>query len=1486
MKYLQCLLLDNLSGYWKSVFFLAFVLAISIGVSAQEICNNGIDDDGDGQIDCYDLDCIDQVVCDSFFYGYPVYHCEVQPPVGPFGITLLWESTVDVSTRSISLVADIDADGVPEVIAHSKNANQLYVLDGTTGAIKLTITCPGIFDAADALAVADTDNDGFGEIYAVAGNSKLYCFEHTGAAKAGFVNNTVIHYEVGPGIADFNGDGVPEIFIGNEIYNSLTGAMIASGGAGSKGRSSSNTSYHPAAADVMPTGACTDCGGLELICGNTVYAVNIGAGTMTALPNSVGALGDGYTAIADMNMDGSLDVIITTGGKVSVWNPVTGMQMGASFSIPGTGSGGRANIADYDNDGYPEIGVGGSHKYVVIDYNIATNAMTQLWQKTTVDGSQQTTGSAFDFEGDGITELVYRDENNLRVYDGATGNVKVATPCGSATRTEFPTVADVDGDGYANIICNCSTANQGGTGKVRAYKSSGYEWIPARAVMNQHPYSITNINDDLSVPRLQQSNAAFPAINSFISQSPFFDANWNPLFIPLPDFTVEIDTIKFCEVADNQFSVTFEVCNQGSKRVIGNIPVTFYNGNPLAGGTVINTSNLTATNIDTATCVTETFMLPWGGTPFDLYVSINDDGSSPVNAPELAYQECDSTNNIDYRNAPGLLFEPVITGLQPQYCYGDVDNPLTLTPVGGVLTGNGITGTDFNSFDAGPGQHVITYTYTQDACTWDTTETVDVVVSPIADAGVDVDYCDGNSATLGGVAVPTSTYTWTPINGLNDASVANPVVALSNAGPNALVTEYYLNVEDEDGCLGYDTVQVTVNPGPTAGFTFTDECHNTANTFTNQSVTTVGNIINYVWDFDDNNSSAAIDPTHTYALPGQYDVVLSVETDNGCVDTVTYTVEAYNNPVADFDVLNVCPNEAASFNNTSVSLSGNITTYYWDFDDTNTSNVSDPSNTYTTAAIYNVTLAVETNYGCVDTIIKPIEVYNYPTANFIVQNVCENVAATFNNASVSPSGNITQWEWDFGDANSTASASGNPVTHTYATDSTYTVELIVSTQYGCSDTVQKDVVIFPIPTTDFAFDTVCFGLPTSFNDLSTAGTSTVDTWDWNFGGIASSNLQDPQYTFPAAGSYGVMLSVETDSGCLGAIEYSVLVYDLPEPAFTSTKVCFEDTTEFTNLSDIANGTITSQLWQFGDQATSQQFEPVHAYPQDGLYNATLIATSGYGCVDSVSRQVEVYPLPQIAYSVAPETGCMPLEVEFTDQSTIATGYNLTQWNWNFYNEQFSTEPYTSTVYDTAGLYHITLEVISANGCVSVVTDSHRIEVFPLPTARFVATPQPASILQPEIEFTDKSLLSVAWEWDLQDFNNTNEQHPIHIYPDTGTYMVQQIVYSVHGCTDTIVQAVIIDQAYTLYIPSAFTPGKDGINDTFLCYGEGFTDFEMRIFNRWGEQLFFTTDVNKGWEGKKYNIGDYVEQGTYIYQIEVMDFEKHPHKYRGEVHLLR
>ncbi|MBA3705647.1 MAG: VCBS repeat-containing protein, partial [Bacteroidetes bacterium] len=670
----------------KKKFFLFIFLFSCIALRAQEVCNNGIDDDGDGLIDCYDPQCSGSTLCDSFFYNQPLVYCKYIPPVQTtFVLDLLWTSVITLDTRQTLSVGDINADGKPEVICFDNTTSMLKILNGQTGAVQSTVTTPPINIQYDGPAIADTDGDGLGEIYVTTDDSFLRCFENNGTPKAGFTPIlTTGNREYSQSITDFNGDGIPEIYIGHEIFNSLTGALIATGGAtASSGANGNNSNAYPVAADVLPPAFCADCAGLELICGNEVYSVNIGTGVMALQRTAPVGLNDGYTSIADYNKDGKLDVIVSTKGNIYVWDPRSGTQIGTTYTIPGTTQGGHANLADYDGNGWPEIGVGGLNIFVALtDFSGGTGPNLK-WSKAIVDGSGRTTCTSFDFEGDGQREIIYRDENNLFVWDGTTGNVKASTPCGSGTRTEYPTIVDIDANGEANIVCTCAPANGQSSGVVKAFKSKTQPWVFTRKVMNQHSYFAVNINDDLTVPKTQQNHALIIPLNTFLNQPPVTDKNGTPIFIPAADVTTTINTVNFTSCSNpTSINITVTFCDTGYVAAPKGMKVSFYNGDPLSGGILIVTDT-TINSITVGNCITQTFTIPYSAS-FNLFVYANDKGNSPSNAPQLTFIECDSTNNFD--NKPITFIQPnsTATSSTPVSCFGGNDGTATASSTGGT----------------------------------------------------------------------------------------------------------------------------------------------------------------------------------------------------------------------------------------------------------------------------------------------------------------------------------------------------------------------------------------------------------------------------------------------------------------------------------------------------------------------------------------------------------------------------------------------------------------------------------------------------------------------------------------------------------------------------------------------------------------------------------------------------------------------------------
>jgi gliding motility-associated-like protein len=251
-------------------------------------------------------------------------------------------------------------------------------------------------------------------------------------------------------------------------------------------------------------------------------------------------------------------------------------------------------------------------------------------------------------------------------------------------------------------------------------------------------------------------------------------------------------------------------------------------------------------------------------------------------------------------------------------------------------------------------------------------------------------------------------------------------------------------------------------------------------------------------------------------------------------------------------------------------------------------------------------------------------------------------------------------------------------------------------------------------------------------------------------------------------------------------------------------------------------------------------------------------------------------------------GCAPVCVQFTDTSKIGGG-KITGWSWNFGDGGTDNVQNPNHCYNTPGVYTVILTVTSDSGCTSTLTINNMISIYSKPKADFILSPQPTTIMAPTIYFTDKSTDIngiTTWLWTFGDLTDSISaiRNPVHTYGDTGTYCATLRVANAHGCSDSITQCLVIDPQYTLYIPDAFTPNSNGLNDVFMAKGEALKSFDMYVFDRWGLLLFHSSDINKGWNGK-YGKHD-CQEDTYVYLINIHDNYDKKHSYIGKVTLLK
>jgi gliding motility-associated-like protein len=703
------------------------------------------------------------------------------------------------------------------------------------------------------------------------------------------------------------------------------------------------------------------------------------------------------------------------------------------------------------------------------------------------------------------------------------------------------------------------------------------------------------------------------------------------------------------------------------------------------------------------------------------------------------------------------------------------------------------------------------------------------------------------------------------------------------------------------GCSDSIIQTLTIYPKPTANFGVVPVCFGSPNLFSDSSSTLSGNINSWEWDFNDNTpESTSQNSSHTYVSAGLHSTTLFIQNNLGCADTITKPVTVYFNPAANFTVDDICFNDSVFFIDSShVDTSAFIDTYLWSFNDGSpTSTLGNTSHYYSSIGAYDVTLLVTTNQGCTDVVNKIVNVFGPPTSGFTVNDICLFDSALFVNTSLNPPQAIIQsWLWSFGDGS--ASSILQSPNHLYTNAGTYLVTLIAqSSNLGCADTVYDSITVSPIPNAYFNFSDVCLGATTFFIDSSVVSNpDSVIAWTWNFGEGELSFLQNPSYDYVGSGNYSVSLIVTTNNGCTDTIVQSTVVHPLPIVGFTANNVCLGDTTVFTNQSSIppnpTNDFNSVWNWNVGDNnapITSQN--TIYVYDSIGNHTVQLKVVSDFGCADSVSQNVIVNPNPVVSFTVDTIAGCEPLCINFTNNSLIASGAIAT-YDWNLGNNMLSNPSisFVNCYYNDSlfvpQIHSVALTAISDSGCVASLNQSNYITVYPSPTASFTASPIITSIANPVVSIQNVSEGASVWNWFFGDSTISSLVSPNqHSYNDTGTYTIQLITANSYGCADTIQQNVIIEPDFMFYVPNAFTPNGDGVNDTFVGKGMFINNFEMLIFDRWGTLIYQTDDINKPWNGMVNGANELAKKEVYVYLIKVTDFKSNLHTYRGTVSLVK
>ena len=596
---------------------------------------------------------------------------------------------------------------------------------------------------------------------------------------------------------------------------------------------------------------------------------------------------------------------------------------------------------------------------------------------------------------------------------------------------------------------------------------------------------------------------------------------------------------------------------------------------------------------------------------------------------------CVATDTVQLIPAPVPLFPPTIndtlicatTGnvqvaLLPQnyspiadYGYQWALNGTPLTPLGDP----NVTAT-LNGAIGGVYDYILTIT-TFEGCVFEDTVTVTVsqganpaFTNTIACVGKTVTFTDQSTGTVSNLIWKFGTF---------GSATGSPVTFTF---PQTGIIPVTLYVGPVGGiCRDSLTKNIPVGAIPVANFTATDFCIGDSIHFTDNSTLTnsaTGDVLNlWNWSFGDLGAANTQNTAHLYGTVGNFSVTHIVQSQIGCADTISQNISIKPLPTAMFTNIQACENEAFTFNNTSTALApATLQSYAWNFGDSGTSAQFQPVHAYSTG-IYTVSLTVTSSDNCSDNITQALTIYPKPTPDFSVQGICEGDTTLFLNLSnidtSEISTQIANYSWSFGDGTSSNNINES---HVFSTENNYLVQLTATSSKGCSASIEKQVLIRPIPAANPLGDTVCLGQNANLFVLTNPG-NYIAWYNTNTGGTILS--QNPLFQTPPILAPQTWYVQVKDNFCKTAF-LPVSATTFPETPVQI--VVLDSVIEIPNaiVSFTTNPTnVSNCVWDFGDKTTSQSCNPVHEYLYPHRYVVHLEATNEYDCPVQAYKNIEV-----------------------------------------------------------------------------------------------------------------------------------------------------------------------------------------------------------------------------------------------------------------------
>jgi gliding motility-associated-like protein len=764
-------------------------------------------------------------------------------------------------------------------------------------------------------------------------------------------------------------------------------------------------------------------------------------------------------------------------------------------------------------------------------------------------------------------------------------------------------------------------------------------------------------------------------------------------------------------------------------------------------------------------------------------------------------------------------------------------------------------------------------------CSYEVSQNVSILKSEASFLLSEVDVCAGYDALLSGEKSTDADYfyyngqmgkyLWDFGDGSPKSISSKP---LSHIYYKAGEHKVSLTVKDANGC--YDTQVKNIKVAkPRVAFSLKEKsgCLPLKAVFENFSQSDY-TIAKYLWTFGNGHTSVEENPEYSYEALGSYDVSLAVTDEKGCSDTLTkqdFVEVKLPNPEFSVSDSELCEGDSVIF---QTAADDKLSSWAWDFGDGTQSSEPSPGHIYEKPGQYDVRLQLTDSRGCDSTLVKTafVEVQTYPSAEFTADKTvfsCYPSEVLFD-LSDDASG-ASRWKWDFGSENA-RSHLPEPV-HTFVRPGSYDVSLMVSSSFGCKDSLKyKNYITVNGPYADIAApDSVCKEEAVIFGLENKTG---IYDNRWIFPDGSTDRSETTEYTFSNFDDHIVRLQLRADTlhTCDKLLSDTIHVRRF-EANIQTENGSFEACMPYRAKFMSANTASIESQWFFGTGDSTISHSPIYTYAHDGTYSPRVIITDGYGCKDTAAAKITVHPLPDV--HVSPDT----LICEGGSARLHASGARSYLWFPDINlsdnrNAVVEARPQKSKMYFVEGT--------DENGCKSqepvYITVAPKPELFLRDTSLIIGN-------SVEIGFSSEAFSEYSWSSDY--FIRYPDSAFIEVSPKETTRFVLT-AKDTSGCFE-LQEDVLVDiiKEYTLDMPDAFSPNNDGINDVLYVKGWGIKELiHFEVFNRYGERIFYTQELSEGWDGKNAERLQNIE--TYKYSVLVRLYNNEFLNKTGSIKLLR